>query len=456
MSKQALLRSASRGIEYKDDGGPNLADEIKRAVEPVMTAFEQFKATNDERLKQIEQKGAADPVTEEKLAKIEAKLASSEDLNQKLVAAENQSKQAKEQAEELKTQLEAIQTTLRRGAGAGDDAARTRAERKMRFNQYLRGVFNQWAGAEMNEDQRKAFNEVMAETKALVIANDTTGGYLAPVEFSAEIIKAVTEISAPRMLVRIRTTSMKAVQIPKRTGQFAARRVGEIETRTETTGLAYGMIEITAPEMYAIVDISEQNLEDSQFDLEAEVRMEATEQFAVREGSEWVNGVLGKGEMEGILVNADIGTTNSGTAATVADANGQADGLIALKHAIKTAYARNASWVMNRTTLGSIRKLKDANKQYIWMPGIAMGKPNTIDGDSYTEVPDMPNEGAGAKPVAYGDWMRGYTMVDRVAMQFLRDPYTQADNGLIRFRFRRRVGGQVVLAEAMRTLTCST
>ncbi len=86
-----------------------------------------------------------------------------------------------------------------------------------------------------------------------------------------------------------------------------------------------------------------------------------------------------------------------------------------LKYGLKTAYTRNASWALNRTTLGSVRRLKDAQKNYIWMPGIALGRPNTIDGDPYVEVPDMPNEGAGTTPVAYGDFARAYTLVDRIA-----------------------------------------
>lgn len=458
MQRTHMMGGASaHALERKDGNGADLAAEVKKAVEPVMTAFDQFKATNEERLAQIEKKGVADPVTEGKLQEIEKTLAGFEGLNQKLTTQDQMSKKAAEQLDELKTQLEAIQTSLRRGGhGGGDAPAQTRAEQKQRFNNYVRGVFANWAGVDATDDQRKAMSEILAETKALVIANDTTGGYLAPPEFVGEIIKGVTETSAPRSLVRIRTTGMKSVQIPKRTGQFAARRTGERDPRSETTGLAYGMVEINAPEMYAIIDISEQNLEDSYFDLESEIRLEAIEQFAVREGYEWVSGQLANGEMEGILVNADIATTNSGTAATIADSDGQADGLIKLKHGIKTSYARNATWVMNRTVLGSVRRLKDAQKQYIWQPGIALGKPNTLDGDPYVETPDMPNEGAGAKPIAYGDFNRGYNMVDRVAMQFQRDPYTQADNGLIRFRFRRRTGGQVVLAEAMRTLTCST
>ena len=94
------------------------------------------------------------------------------------------------------------------------------------------------------------------------------------------------------------------------------------------------------------------------------------------------------------MTNADVASTVSGTAANIKDANGQANGLITLKHAIKTAYTRNANWALNRTSLGAIRQLKDGQNNYIWMPGLALGKPNTIDGDPYVEVPDMPSEGA--------------------------------------------------------------
>jgi HK97 family phage major capsid protein len=148
-------------------------------------------------------------------------------------------------------------------------------------------------------------------------------------------------------------------------------------------------------------------------------------------------------------------TNNSGTSATIADSDGQANGLLSLKYALKTAYARNATWVLNRTTLGSVRKLKTGDDNYLWMPGLG-GQPNTIDGDPYVEVPDMPNEGAGHTPIAYGDFSRAYTLVDRIAMEMLRDPYTQATGGNVRFIFRRRLGGQVVLAEAIRKLVCAT
>ncbi|WP_245514663.1 phage major capsid protein [Mesorhizobium sp. M2D.F.Ca.ET.232.01.1.1] len=424
-------------------------EELKKAISPVMTAFEEFKVTNDSRLKEIEKKGSADVVTKEKLERIEGTLSQYEALNQKVTFAEQQAKAAKEVADRVETALARIPNDNR--------ARKDGAEAKALFNNWCKAVVRAHALGIVNlsADEQKVLADVSNEAKALGVSTDTTGGYLAPTEYVAEIIKAITLSSPARSLVRVRNTANKAIQIPKRTAQFAARRVTEQGTKTETTGLTYGLEELTAPEGYALIDISNQMLEDSAFDMEAEINMEASEQFAVKEGAEFVSGT-GIGEMEGILTNGSVAETVSGTAATIADANGQADGLLTLKYSIKTGYARNATWIMNRTTMGSVRKLKDGQKNYIWMPGIQNGQPNTIDGDPYAEFPDMPSEGAGLYPIAYGDFRRAYTMVDRIVMEMLRDPYTQATAGNIRFIFRKRWGGRVTLAEAIRKLKCST
>lgn len=442
MSKQALLRSSAR-LERKDD-----APDLKTAIDGVMTAFEEFKSTNDSRLKEIEKKGAADPVVTEKLGKIEETLAGYEGINQKLTLAE----QTKRAVDELKEQYDRLETAMKRpGRGADDEAkdGRVNLWAKAVYNAHVMGVPN------LSDEEKKVFEAVQNEYKSLSVSNDTAGGYLAPVELVREIIKAETEISPVRALARVRQTVNKSVQIPKRTGQFAAQWVAEQGAKSETTGLTYGMEEIPTHELYALIDISNQMLEDAAFDMQAEISMEASEQFAVAEGAAFVTG-SGVGKPEGFLTNANLQTTNSGTAATVADSDGQANGLLTLKHAIKTAYTRNATWALNRTTLGSVRKLKDGDKNYIWMPGIAAGKPNTIDGDPYVEVPDMPSEGAGNKPIVYGDFRRAYTWIDRISMEMLRDPYTQATSGNVRFIVRKRVAGQVVLAEAIRALVCST
>ncbi|MBX9944861.1 MAG: phage major capsid protein [Reyranella sp.] len=437
--------------ERKDAGGD--ASELKNLISTVMTGFEEFKKANDERLKLVE-KGKTDPILEAKLKKIEDDIAKGEEVNKRLTTVEQEAKKAADLKKELQDQIDALELKLKR---PGSGTPEFKAALKAHHDSWARGVLTSIAsgGLPTAEAQKKAFDRTMAEAKALGISNDTTGGYLAPVEFVREIIKGVTEISPVRSLVRVRSTVNKSIMVPKRTGQFAAVWVADQGTRSETDGLRYGMLEIPTHEMYALIDISHQNLEDSAFDLEAEIRSETDEQFALAEGTAVVSG-NGVGKPEGWMTNADVSNTVSGSAATIADADGQANGLLTLKHAVKTAYTRNANWALNRTTLGSVRKLKDADKGYIWMPGIALGKPNTIDGDPYVEVPDMPSEGANTYPIAYGDFMRAYTLVDRINMVALRDPYTQATSGNIRFLMYRRIGGQVMLAEAIRKLKCST
>jgi HK97 family phage major capsid protein len=68
----------------------------------------------------------------------------------------------------------------------------------------------------------------------------------------------------------------------------------------------------------------------------------------------------------------------------------------------------------------------------------------------------MADIGSGTKPIAFGDFSRAYTIVDRVNLSIMRDPYSQATSGNIRYVARRRVGGTVVLPEAIRLQNISS
>jgi len=420
--------------------------EVKNLIEAQGRAWEEFKSTNDQAIK-AKADGKAVGDLEAKLAKLEKEMQAGDVISAKLTAADSEIKAAKLAAEEAKTAVEDLEVKFNRQGLGGIGH-----KQKVDVNQWARAVVDAHTKGVVNltQDQQKALHDVANEHKAMSVSNDTTGGYLAPAEYVREIIKTVTEISPARQLARVRTTGNKSILLPKRTGQFAALWTAENATRTETTGLTYGMLEIFTHELYAMIDISEQNLEDSAFNLGAEIAAESTEQFAVAEGAAFVSGT-GVGKPEGFMTNSSVTSVNSGSAAVIT-----ADGLLTLKHTVKTAYTRNASWALNRTTLSSVRKLKDTTNQYIWQSGLAAGKPNTIDGDPYVEVPDMPSEGANTYPVAYGDFAKAYTLVDRIAMSMLRDPYTQATSGNIRFLFRRRLGGLTVQPEAIAKLKCST
>jgi HK97 family phage major capsid protein len=280
------------------------------------------------------------------------------------------------------------------------------------------------------------------ERKALLQGDDTTGGFLTVPEIEQEILKGIVLMSPFRSVTRVTTIGSRSLQIRKRTGTFAASWTGEGVQQTEATGLTYGLEEIYARQLTAFVDISNENLEDSAFDLEGELSAEAAEQFGVAEGKAFISG-SGTQQPEGILTNTQIAQVNSGASGALT-----ADGLIKIWGALKSGY--QGTWLFNRGTLAAIRQLKDSNGQYLWQPGLAGNVPNQILGSPYVEMPDMPDVAANALAVAYGDFRRGYRIVERLAMTVLRDPFSQATRGMVRFVFRRRVGGQVINPDAIK------
>lgn len=68
----------------------------------------------------------------------------------------------------------------------------------------------------------------------------------------------------------------------------------------------------------------------------------------------------------------------------------------------------------------------------------------------------MPSEGAGLFPIALGDFDSAYRIYDRVGMSILRDPYSLATTGKVRFHARRRVGAGLTKIEALRKVKCAT
>lgn len=402
-------------------------NEIKSAVEQLGTAFEEFKKTHQEELKQIKSKGSADVITSEKLARIEKSLDQLEEVNQKVTKA----KLAQDANEE---KLNKIETIVSRPGFDISAKADTSMEKK---------VFDKW----LRQGKESLGPD---ELKVLTASNDNTAGYLAPPEYVQELIKGIVEISPIRSIARVRSTTNRSVQIPKRTSTFAATFVAEQGTRSETTGYQVGMEEIPTHELYALVDISEQELEDSVFNLEQEMTSEFTEQFAKAEGNAFVSG-NSVGKPEGIVTNSSVGVTASGVSASL-----NANSLISLYHAVKPDYSRNGTFVMNRTTLAAVRKLQDGSGQYVFQAGFSLqvGVPNTILGAPYVEATDVADVGSSTKPIYFGDFRRGYLIVDRVSMSVMRDPFTQATSGNVRYIARRRIGGQVILPEAIQILQC--
>ena len=288
------------------------------------------------------------------------------------------------------------------------------------------------------------------ESKVLIEGDLTTGGYVTSPEMDTGILKTVVEYSPIRELATVRPTSKESYKQRKRTGIPTGGRSGETETRVVTPGLVFGMEEIPTHEYYAFDDISRWNLADAEFDLEAELNDSFGEALGVLEGYDHVAG-NGVKRPEGFMVNANVGHVASGDANLITG-----DSFFKLYFAPKTAYLPRSVYVMNRATMLAASLLKETTTGNYLLRRLGDEPVWRILGQRVVEAKDMPAIAANAFPVAFGDFFRAYTVVDRTGMVTLRDPFTQAASGAIRFWVFRRTGGQVVQAEAIYKLEIAT
>lgn len=283
------------------------------------------------------------------------------------------------------------------------------------------------------------------ERKTLTVGSSTEGGYLVVEQFANEILKNLVEFSPVRQAARVGRMSASQIVLPRRTSTPTAAWVGETQARSGTQS-AYGQVQIEAHEMACYIDASIKLLEDAHFNIESEIASDLAEEFGRLESVSFITGD-GINKPFGFLLDDDVPEVASGAATSIT-----ADALIDALYDLKMFYRSRASWMMNSTTLATVRKMKDGQGNYLWQPGLAPGQPSSLLGRPVIEAPDMPDVSAGLYAIVLGDFDSGYRIFDRVDMSILRDPFTQATGGLVRFHARRRVGGDVVKAEALRRI----
>lgn len=334
--------------------------------------------------------------------------------------------------EDLRTRLDDAELKLARPAIQTKAATEPSVESKA-FDAFMRGGVER-----MTPD----------EVKSLRLSTDTTGGYLAPAEFVRELDRNLVLMSPVRTAARVASTASGSVILPRRTGTLTAQWVGETEQHQESQP-AYGQIEFPIHEQAVYVDVSNKLLEDAGFSIESELSFDFAEEFGRHEGLAFVKGDGVKKPL-GLAAAPGIATVKSGHASSF-PTTGPFDCIMNLYHALPGFYAAGAAWGMNRTTMGTLRNLKDGQGRYLWADPIAQGQPATLLGRPVVEMPDLDDVGAGKLPVVFGDF-RHFRIYDRVAIAVLRDPYSRATFGETRFHARRRVGAGVSRVEAFRFL----
>lgn len=298
--------------------------------------------------------------------------------------------------------------------------------------------------------KRKAFVEYLRHgeraamaTKSLVRGSDAKGGYVAPPEFVNEMLREIVEFSPIREHAYVGSTGNGSIILPGRVGNTNAKWKGELEKQEEST-FDFREVEIPIHELNTYVDVSNQLLEDAAIDVEAEVRMAFAEDVGVKEGYAFVHGT-GIKQPEGFMSRADIEVFANDHATNI-----NADALIAMLYSHPAYYRNDGAWLMNGTTLGKLRTLKDGQGNFLWQPSYQSGQPETLLGRPVVELIDMPDAAAGSVPIVYGDLNEAYRIYDRIDMEVLVNPFARAEEGVTRFHVRKRLGAGVVKPKALR------
>lgn len=290
--------------------------------------------------------------------------------------------------------------------------------------------------------------------KALSVDSDPDGGYLVTPQQSARIIEVVYETSPMRQIATVETISSDALEGLFDGDEAAAAWVAERGSRAETNTPQLGQWRIPTHELYANPRATQKLLDDSAVDIEAWLSRKVADKFARTENLAFVLGT-GVGQPRGIVTYPD-GTTRgtieripSLDAATIA-----AEGIYNVIYGIKNAYRTGAVWVMNRATVGVIRTIRDESGgagtgQFMWSPGFGT-QPATLAGYPIVEFEDMADISGGNIVAGFGNFRQAYTIVDRIGIRVLRDPYSAKPH--VEFYTTKRVGGDVLNFEAIKLM----
>ncbi len=390
-----------------------MGGELKTAMQDLLYTFERFKEANDERLSSLEQRGATDPLLSDKVDRLNMVV------------------------DEQKSALDRMTAIASRPAL--DTAAATPvSEAKQAFDAYVR------AGV-MTAPEAKS-----------IAASDSDGGIIAPEETAEMIDSGLRTISPMRQIATVRQISGNTYRKPFSTSPYGSGWVGETGGRTETSTPSLQALDFPAMELYAMPATTQVLLDDAIVDVGQWIADEVQTEFAAQESKAFVSGD-GVNKPSGILSyttapNASRSFDELGTIAS-AGASVSGDDLIDLVYTLEQAYRANGRFIMSRQTAAAVRKLKDTDGNYLWAPGLAAGQPSTLMGYPVTESEDMPAVSNGLTPIAFGDFTRGYLIVDRAGIQVLRDPFSAKPYVL--FYTTKRVGGGVQDFNAIKFLEMS-
>ncbi len=427
--------------------------EIKRIIEAQGKAWEDHKKANDELLK-AKAEGKAVAEIEAKLQKI------SEDLDK---------------YSDLKEQFEEIMKKLQRPGVDGKDADDLVVEVKG-FNAMMRADFQSKGKplpADMDVDEYKLYKSAffkMAsgvpidnlpadERKALSAGSDQDGGYMLPHATVGRMVARLRDQSTMRQLatvVPISTDKLEGIIDNDEADAGWVSEMGQRDGNDKTPQV--GKYEIAVHEMYAQPKATQKILDDAATDVEGWLAGKTADKFGRVEGAGFTTGD-GAGKPRGLFAypTAALGDDDRPwgtfehviTGAAGAFGAAKVDPIQDLIGAFKDQYLQNAKFLMRREVRTGIRKMKESNTdRYLWEPSLQAGQPDRFMGYDTRIDQFVPKMADGSLSLAFGDFAEAYTIVDRMGIRTLRDPFTSKP--YIKFYSTKRTGGGAVNFEAVK------
>lgn len=394
--------------------------DVEQVAQELQAKFDAFKEKNDKRLEAVEQE--------------KGKLAGEvETLNGKL-----------SELDELKSALEEELKQVKRPAGGPQSKAAS--EHKTAFLDFMR------------KGKDDGLRDL--ERKALQVGVDEDGGYAVPEELDRTILDLLKDEVVMRQEATTITVGGANYKKLVNLGGTASGWVGETDARPDTDASKLGQIEPFMGEIYGNPQATQTMLDDAFFNVEDWINSELAIEFAEQEEIAFTSG-NGTKKPKGFLAYAStldpdktraFGTLQhilSGAAAGVT-----ADAIIKLVYTLRKVHRNGAKFMMNNNSLFAIRILKDSEGNYLWRPGLELGQPSSLAGYGVAENEQMPDIAADAKAIAFGNFKRGYTIVDRIGTRILRDPYT--NKPFVGFYTTKRTGGMLADSQAIKLLQIGT
>ena len=360
-----------------------------------------------------------------------------DELTAKISSTDDQINRHQKQLDIDAATRQSIHDRAERGEMSTDEAEHQAGQEKEIFLSYLRGGINS-----LTTEQRQQVSARAREVRnTMSTGTGSEGGYLVPREFASTMLEALKAYGGIRSVATIiQTDSGAGMDWPT---TDATSEEGELVGENTEVAVASAVFGTKPLETYKFssksIAVPFELLQDSAIDLEAHLRERLMTRLGRITNRMYATGT-GTSQPGGLVTRAaagKIGASGQTTSLTWED-------LVDLKHSVDPAYRGNAVWSFHDQTLREIKKLKDGQSRPLWVPGIAMAEPDTIDGDAYVINQNIPVMAASAKSVLYGDHAR-YVIRDVMTFMLFRmtdSKYTEL--GQVGFLAFMRSGGDLM------------